>query len=51
MLGISEEMLEKLGAYFVYHNLKERRGLTFMQFVETWLFDNDYKTYKLNGGS
>lgn len=49
MLGIGEEMLEKLGVYFVYHQLNDKLGLSFIQFVENWLFDNEYESYKLNG--
>ena len=33
-MQINDEMLERLGVYFVYWNVREKRGLTFEQFVE-----------------
>jgi len=28
------ERIDKLGAYFVYHNVRERYGITFERFVQ-----------------
>ena len=35
-MRINDEMLEKLGIYFVYHGLYERYGITFEVFVDRW---------------
>lgn len=33
---MTDELIEKLGTYFVYHKLREKYGWTFEQFVEKW---------------
>lgn len=33
---MNDEILEKLGVYFVYHNIHERYGITFETFVDRW---------------
>lgn len=33
---MSDEMLDRLGVYFVYHDVYARRGITFEKFVERW---------------
>lgn len=33
---MNDEMLERLGTYFVYHNILERYGMTFEQFIDRW---------------
>lgn len=35
-MRINDEMLDKLGIYFVYHGLYERYGITFEVFVDRW---------------
>ena len=34
MLKVNDEMLERLGIYFVYHEVHTRYGITFELFVE-----------------
>lgn len=29
-----DDLIERLGTYFVYHRIRERYGLTFEQFVQ-----------------
>lgn len=36
-MKINDELLEKLGTYFVYHDLHRRYGITFEKFVERWM--------------
>lgn len=36
-MKINDELLEKLGAYFVYHDIYNRYGITFETFVERWM--------------
>ena len=36
IMRINDEMLDKLGVYFVYHQLYERYGITFEIFVDRW---------------
>lgn len=36
-MKINDELLEKLGIYFVYHDIYNRYGITFEMFVERWL--------------
>ncbi|HZG83867.1 hypothetical protein [Paenibacillus sp.] len=33
---MTDEQLDRLGEYFVYHRVRERYGLTFEQFVEKY---------------
>lgn len=33
---MDERLLDNLGTYFVYHNLRERFGWTFEEFVDKW---------------
>ena len=35
-MKIDDELLDKLGTYFVYHELYNRYGLTFEKFVDRW---------------
>ena len=35
-MRVNDDMLERLGVYFVYHNLYERYGITFESFVDRW---------------
>lgn len=35
-MKINDELLERLGTYFVYHQLHNRYGLTFESFVDRW---------------
>lgn len=35
-MRINDEMLDKLGTYFVYHEVYERYGITFESFVDRW---------------
>ena len=35
-MKIDDELLDKLGTYFVYHELYNRYGLTFETFVDRW---------------
>lgn len=34
---INDELLERLGTYFVYHCIYERYGITFEIFVDRWM--------------
>lgn len=34
---INDELLNKLGVYFVYHNVYEKYGITFEIFVDRWM--------------
>ncbi|MBB5149979.1 MULTISPECIES: hypothetical protein [Ureibacillus] len=36
-MKINDELLEKLGVYFVYHDIYNRYGITFETFVERWV--------------
>ncbi|WP_332647022.1 hypothetical protein [Lysinibacillus sp. 54212] len=36
-MKIDDEMLDKLGVYFVYHEVYDRYGITFESFVERWV--------------
>lgn len=36
-MKINDELLEKLGVYFVYHDIYNRYGITFERFVERWM--------------
>ena len=36
-MKINDELLERLGIYFVYHAVYEKYGITFENFVERWL--------------
>lgn len=35
-MRINDELLDKLGGYFVYHQINERYGITFEIFVDRW---------------
>lgn len=35
-MRINDELLDKLGVYFVYHQINERYGITFEIFVDRW---------------
>ena len=35
-MRIDDEMLDKLGVYFVYHEVYSRYGITFESFVDRW---------------
>lgn len=35
-MKINDELLEKLGTYFVYHKVYDTYGLTFEIFVDRW---------------
>ena len=35
-LAVNDEMLDRLGTYFVYHNVYNRYGITFESFVDRW---------------
>lgn len=37
MMKISDELLERLGVYFVYHNIYEKYGITFEVFIDRWV--------------
>ncbi|MED3660711.1 hypothetical protein P4476_02255 [Ureibacillus terrenus] len=37
MMKINDELLEKLGVYFVYHDIYNRYGIPFETFVERWV--------------
>ncbi|MFJ8461955.1 hypothetical protein ACIQ57_22935 [Lysinibacillus xylanilyticus] len=37
VMKINDELLERLGTYFVYHSVYENYGITFENFVERWL--------------
>lgn len=34
---MNDELLDKLGTYFVYHNIQERHDITFEQFVKQYM--------------
>lgn len=36
MKPITDELLDKLGNYFVYHRIYERYGMPFETFVDRW---------------
>ncbi len=36
-MRVSDEILDKLGIYFVYHQVHERYGITFESFVDRWV--------------
>lgn len=36
-MKINDELLEKLGIYFVYHDIYNRYGITFESFVDRWV--------------
>ncbi len=36
-MKIDDEILDKLGTYFVYHDIFNRYGITFETFVDRWL--------------
>lgn len=33
---MTDELIDRLGTYFVYHKLQERYGWTFERFVDSW---------------
>ena len=35
-MPIDDELLDKLGVYFVYHDVYTRYGITFESFVDRW---------------
>ena len=35
-MPIDDELLDKLGVYFVYHDVYARYGITFESFVNRW---------------
>lgn len=35
-MRIDDELLDKLGTYFVYHKVFDRYGMTFESFVDRW---------------
>ena len=35
-MRINDELLEKLGIYFVYHEVYNKYGITFESFVDRW---------------
>lgn len=35
-MRINDELLDKLGIYFVYHEVYNRYGITFESFVDRW---------------
>ncbi|BDH62212.1 hypothetical protein [Ureibacillus massiliensis] len=35
-MRIEDDILEKLGVYFVYHDIYNRYGITFETFVDRW---------------
>lgn len=35
-MRINDDDLERLGVYFVYHNIYERYGISFEKFVDRW---------------
>ncbi len=37
LMRIDDEMLDKLGTYFVYHEVYNRYGITFEIFVDRWV--------------
>lgn len=36
-IKIDDELLDRLGVYFVYHHVYEKYGIPFEVFVERWL--------------
>lgn len=36
-MKIDDVMLDKLGVYFVYHDIYNRYGITFETFVDRWI--------------
>ena len=36
MMKIDDGILEKLGIYFVYHDIYNRYGISFESFIERW---------------
>ncbi|HWL22948.1 MAG TPA: hypothetical protein VNR38_04235 [Ureibacillus sp.] len=36
-MRIDDELLDKLGVYFVYHDIYNRYGITFETFVDRWM--------------
>ena len=36
IMRIDDELLDKLGVYFVYHDVHARYGITFESFVDRW---------------
>lgn len=34
---MSDELIDRLGSYFVYHNIRERMAITFERFVNIYL--------------
>lgn len=36
-MKINDDILERLGVYFVYHAIYENYGITFETFVERWM--------------
>jgi len=37
VMKINDEMLDRLGTYFVYHAVYDNYGITFENFVERWI--------------
>nr|WP_269748797.1 hypothetical protein [Lysinibacillus timonensis] len=35
-MRIDDDILERLGVYFVYHDIYTRYGITFESFVDRW---------------
>ena len=35
-MKINDELLDRLGIYFVYHRVHEKYGITFESFVDRW---------------
>ena len=33
---MNDDLLEKLGIYFVYHDIYNRSGITFESFIDKW---------------
>lgn len=36
-MRISDELLDRLGLYFVYHEVYTKTGITFEELVEHWM--------------
>ncbi|MEC1180013.1 hypothetical protein P9B03_16045 [Metasolibacillus meyeri] len=36
-MRIEDELLERLGVYFVYHEIYNQYGITFESFVDRWI--------------
>ena len=34
--SVNDRLLESLGEYYVYHDIRKRCGLTFLQFIDKW---------------